>query len=102
MLWVLMWGAQPQGLSLQTPEPLADWLQNYFWSGKEKGCPLPARHGGRGWVCWATSPRGLAGRLQAGVLTAETGLRAQWECMGGRGPEPVTHDPSCPSSLESV
>ena len=40
LLWMFVWGrgAQQQGLSLQTPEPLTDWLQNCSWSGK-KGCP---------------------------------------------------------------
>lgn len=33
---------------------------------------------------------GTCWEAQAGVLTAETGLRVRWGCMGGTGPEPVT------------
>ena len=53
-------GVHSNGLRLQTPGPLTDWLQNRSWSDREKGCP-PARPGGRGGACRATSPWDLLG-----------------------------------------
>ena len=44
MLWVLMWGAQQQGLSLQTREPLADWLLE--WQGEGMSLLLDMEEGG--------------------------------------------------------
>ena len=82
--------ANPRTTHRLAPELLLEWQEgvSHLLDMKER-------------VGSAEPPLGPAGRFQgsaqAGVLIAETGLRAQWGCTGRRGPEP-----SFLSSLEDV
>lgn len=86
--------ANPRTTHRLAPELLLEWQE-----GVAHLLDVEEGAGSQGHLrsCWEAP-----GLSTGWVLTAETCLRAQWGCLGGRGPEPVTHHlPAPPPSRVS-